>query len=141
MKVQDTPARFMTGTIDYDSDYASDCASVTSYSTASSVYTDSSSIRDPLARRSKTVKRSRRLQKVTSDGDVWIEKKFVSKTTGKERIYFVSVKTGARVRDEPPSGASRVLYAEDLVHRSKQVDSCGPETIYLCMQSKKVEEY
>ena len=76
--------------------------------------------------------RSKKLREIGGDGDVWIEKVFVSKKTGKKRIYFVSVKTGERVRGEPPSGASRVLHASDLVHRQGRNDNTGPETIYLC---------
>jgi len=48
------------------------------------------------------------------DGDIWVEKIVVSKRSGKKRTFFVSVATGRRVRDEPPTGASKVLYKDDL---------------------------
>jgi hypothetical protein len=73
-----------------------------------------------------------------SDGDIWIEKIYVSKKTGNKRTYFVSVKTGERVRDEPPSGASQVLYIADLVHRKQDRDNSGPETIYLCNEKTNI---
>ena len=44
------------------------------------------------------------------DDDVWIEKRLVHKETGRARSFFFSKKTGRRVPDEPPSGASKVLY-------------------------------
>ena len=124
-----------------DHDDANDCESVFSFSscrsasTASSVYTSPLSIRDPLAKRSKIVQRSRKLRQVTGDGDIWVEKVHVSKKSGKKRTIFVSVKTGIKVRDEPPSGASRVLYMEDLVHQTiGGDDQSGPEAIYLCSE-------
>lgn len=74
---------------------------------------------------------------MASDGDVWIEKLYVSRRTGKKRIYFVSVNTGERRRDEPPSGAACVLYSSDLFSRRKDVDHTGPETIYVCTNGKE----
>eukprot|EP00551_Chaetoceros_affinis_P017697 CAMPEP_0203735436 /NCGR_PEP_ID=MMETSP0092-20131115/32278_1 /ASSEMBLY_ACC=CAM_ASM_001090 /TAXON_ID=426623 /ORGANISM="Chaetoceros affinis, Strain CCMP159" /LENGTH=363 /DNA_ID=CAMNT_0050619979 /DNA_START=166 /DNA_END=1257 /DNA_ORIENTATION=+ len=136
VQVNETSDQFMAS--ETESGYGSDCASTCSYSsvlssaTASSVYTDSSSLRDPCARKSRTVQRSKKLRKVGSDNDIWIEKIYMSKKTGKKRIYFVSVRTGERVRDEPPSGASQVLYAADLVHRKRDRHCKGPETIVLC---------
>lgn len=44
------------------------------------------------------------------DGDVWVEKKFQNSKTGKQRSFFLSKNTGRRVRDEPPSGASKVVF-------------------------------
>jgi hypothetical protein len=32
------------------------------------------------------------------DGDIWVERIFVSKRTGKRKIFFVSVATGRKVR-------------------------------------------
>lgn len=78
------------------------------------------------------MQRSKKLRQLDADGDVWIEKLFMSKKTGKKRTYFVSVKTGERVRGEPPSGASHVLYAADLVHKQGRRDGTGQETIILC---------
>ncbi len=141
VQVNESSDQFMAS--ESESGYTSDCASTCSYSsvlssaTASSVYTDSSSLRDPCARKSRTVQRSKRLRTVDSDNDIWIEKIYMSKKTGKKRIYFVSVRTGERVRDEPPSGASQVLYAADLVHRKRDPKRSGPETIVLCNGNNK----
>mmetsp|Transcript_1180 Transcript_1180/g.1362 ORF Transcript_1180/g.1362 Transcript_1180/m.1362 type:complete len:107 (+) Transcript_1180:92-412(+) len=43
------------------------------------------------------------------DGDTWREGVFCSKK-GQHRIYFISKETGKKNRDEPPTGASEVLY-------------------------------
>jgi hypothetical protein len=142
--VEQSAEKFMTPENDHG--YGSDCNSTCSYSsvvsnsTSSSVYTDGSSIRDPCARKSRTVQRCKKLRHVSSDGDVWIEKVYVSKKTGKKRTYFVSVKTGERFRDEPPSGAAHVLYAADLLHRRKENDHSGQETIILCSDGKTSNE-
>jgi hypothetical protein len=71
------------------------------------------SYHDPCAKPSKIVKRSR-LDLGAGDGDIWFEKIFVSKRTGKRRTFFVSLATGRKKSDEPPTGASKVLYLEDL---------------------------
>lgn len=71
------------------------------------------SYHDPCAKPSKTVKRSG-IDLGAGDGDVWYEKIFVSKRTGKKRTFFVSIATGKKKSDEPPTGASKVLYIEDL---------------------------
>ena len=59
-------------------------------------------------------KQSRIMQKcgckIISDDDVWFEKKFLQKHTGQVRSFFISRKTGKKSPDEPPSGASKVLY-------------------------------
>jgi hypothetical protein len=72
------------------------------------------SIRDPCARPSKIVRKSSHLQQLTEkgDGDVWVEKLYKSKRTGEYKVYFVSINTGKRSRDEPPSGASKVIYRD-----------------------------
>jgi len=44
------------------------------------------------------------------DGDVWVEKTFQNSKTGKRRTFFCSKNTGRKVRDEPPTGASKVVY-------------------------------
>jgi len=68
------------------------------------------------------VKRSGLNVDQSADGDIWVEKIFQSKKTGKRRIYFCSSKTGRKVRDEPPTGASKVIYRDTLpASRSKVV--------------------
>mmetsp|Transcript_25973 Transcript_25973/g.32017 ORF Transcript_25973/g.32017 Transcript_25973/m.32017 type:complete len:196 (+) Transcript_25973:52-639(+) len=44
------------------------------------------------------------------DDDVWIEKIFHKKIDRTPVTVFVSTKTGKRVIDEPPTGASRAIY-------------------------------
>ena len=51
------------------------------------------------SRQSKRVLRSKKLQKISSDGDVWYEQKMKNKKTGKRRIFFVSVNSGQRLPD------------------------------------------
>jgi hypothetical protein len=72
------------------------------------------SYKDPCAKPSKTIKRSNLDISGEGDGDIWVEKIFVSKRSGKQRTFFISVATGRRVRDEPPTGASKVIYQDDL---------------------------
>eukprot|EP00558_Chaetoceros_sp_UNC1202_P009033 CAMPEP_0197233252 /NCGR_PEP_ID=MMETSP1429-20130617/1369_1 /TAXON_ID=49237 /ORGANISM="Chaetoceros sp., Strain UNC1202" /LENGTH=102 /DNA_ID=CAMNT_0042691467 /DNA_START=157 /DNA_END=462 /DNA_ORIENTATION=+ len=44
------------------------------------------------------------------DGDVWVEKVLIGLKSGVRRTFFISKKTGRQVPDEPPTGASTVLY-------------------------------
>ena len=93
-----------------------DACSVASGISFASTYTALSNLsyKDPCAKPSKTMKRSNLDVSGDGDGDIWVEKIFVSRRSGKQRIFFVSVATGRRVRDEPPTGASKVLYQDDL---------------------------
>lgn len=85
---------------------------------------------------SKIVKRSGLNVDQSADGDIWVEKIFQSKKTGKRRIYFCSSKTGRKVRDEPPTGASKVIYRDTLpASRSKLV----PATITVPTNTNKRE--
>jgi len=82
---------------------------------------------------SKIVKRAGLNVDQSADGDIWVEKIFQSKKTGKRRIYFCSSKTGRKVRDEPPTGASKVIYRDTLpASRSKLV----PATITVPTNTK-----
>ena len=47
---------------------------------------------------------------IEGDDDVWYERQYMNKKNGKIRTYFVSSNTGNRTRDEPPTGASKVVY-------------------------------
>lgn len=69
---------------------------------------------DPLAQESLVMRRSR-LGQIKQDGDMWFETVFRNCKTGTKRIYFVSHKTGSRCKDEPPSGASLVIYLRPSV--------------------------
>mmetsp|Transcript_8112 Transcript_8112/g.12038 ORF Transcript_8112/g.12038 Transcript_8112/m.12038 type:complete len:123 (-) Transcript_8112:1715-2083(-) len=51
------------------------------------------------------------------DGDTWIEAITQVRENGNQfRSYFYSKKTQERVWDEPPSGASNVVFADDIMH-------------------------
>ena len=93
-----------------------DASSVASGISFASTYTALSNLsyKDPCAKPSKTMMRSNLNVSGDGDGDIWVEKIFVSRRSGKQRTFFVSVATGRRVRDEPPTGASKVLYQDDL---------------------------
>ena len=54
---------------------------------------------DPFAKQSLIVKRSR-FGKIKQDGDVWYETVFRNTKNDKKRVFFVSQKTGRRMRDE-----------------------------------------
>jgi len=65
---------------------------------------------DPKARRSKRVDKAELSPTIAGDGDVWVEKLFQSTKTGKLRRIFESTNTGKRCKNEPPTGASQVVY-------------------------------
>jgi len=65
---------------------------------------------DPCARQSKLMKKSS--MKIKDDGDTWEERILVNTKNGKKRSFFYSINTGFRVKDEPPTGASLIIYLE-----------------------------
>ena len=65
---------------------------------------------DPFAKQSRMIMRSTLIIPQMGDGDIWVEKRFQSSKSGKERIFFCSTNTGRKVRDEPPTGASKIVY-------------------------------
>ena len=67
-------------------------------------------LHDPLAKQSRVMH-----SQISGDGDVWVEKVFRNTKNGKLRNYFVSTNTGKKVRFEPPTGASQVVYLKDEV--------------------------
>jgi len=72
---------------------------------------DTKVILDPNARASKKMSKARgSTPSSVGDGDVWVEKIFRNRETGETRIFFVSKLTGKKVKFEPPTGASRVMY-------------------------------
>ena len=79
---------------------------------------DTQIIHDPHAKPSERVRRSKLLQNQEGDGDVWIETVFRSSKSGKTCTFFISQNTGRRVRDEPPTGASQVLYLRNLIRKT-----------------------
>lgn len=98
-----------------------DTQTTASTTTSTSMTTNSSSLllapQDPCAKQSKSIKKCNKtnlLEKINGcgDGDVWVEKRCIHKVNGKMKFLFVSENTGVVTR-EPPSGASRVVYADD----------------------------
>lgn len=88
------------------------------------------------SRQSKRVLKSKKLQQITSDGDVWYERIMKSKKTGKTKSCFVSSNTGVHVLDEPPSGASRVVYADEYMNMSThEKDEYDIGSISICSES------
>mmetsp|Transcript_24431 Transcript_24431/g.36185 ORF Transcript_24431/g.36185 Transcript_24431/m.36185 type:complete len:116 (-) Transcript_24431:158-505(-) len=74
---------------------------------------DTDHFHDPRARRSKRVYKAGELSPtslIAGDGDVWVEKLFQSTKTGKLRRIFESTNTARRCKNEPPTGASHVVY-------------------------------
>jgi len=67
---------------------------------------DTKIVEDPLAKPSKIVKGL----KVVGDNDIWVEAICKNRKSGNTHIFFVSQKTGQKVRNEPPTGASHVFY-------------------------------
>jgi hypothetical protein len=59
---------------------------------------------DPCAHESRVVKKSFIQRKILQDGDIWFETVFRNKKTGKTKIFFVSHKTGYRIRDGESRG-------------------------------------
>jgi len=59
---------------------------------------------------------------VESDQEVWVEKLMANKRTGQLHSFFESKTTGRRVQDEPPTGASRVIYLRNsyVVRKTKE---------------------
>ena len=70
---------------------------------------------DPFAKPSHVMIKSGfgRVKQVLHDGDMWFETVFRNYKTGNRRIFFVSQKTGMRCKDEPPTGASTVVYLKN----------------------------
>jgi len=117
----------------------SDAGSVASGISVASSYTALSSLsyHDPCGKPSRIMKRSKLRVPEAGDGDIWVEKIFISKRTAKRRTFFVSVATGRRVRDEPPTGASKVLYADDLAELRK-IEAAEQESLEQQQQQQYV---
>uniref|UniRef100_A0A7S3VF53 Uncharacterized protein n=1 Tax=Chaetoceros debilis TaxID=122233 RepID=A0A7S3VF53_9STRA len=90
---------------------------------------DIAQIHDPFAKPSTRAKTSRPCS-VESDQDVWVEKLLSNKKTGQLHSFFESKKTGRRVEDEPPTGASRVVYLRNsyVVRKTEQASPSASKT-------------
>lgn len=77
---------------------------------------DVAKVHDPLARPSKHFNRTDAActcMANAGDHQIWIEKVLMSTKSCEPRSFFVSERTELKVPDEPPTGASRVLYLRD----------------------------
>ena len=75
-------------------------------------------VHDPQAKKSARVRIC-----VVGDNDAWFEKLI---WRGDEWIsFFISRNTGRRVRDEPPTGASRVFYLTNMYRNHKMRERCN----------------
>ena len=86
---------------------------------------DLSHIHDPMAKRSQKIERTIRLDRKVSagDGDIWVEKICQSSKTGKLTNFFESTNTGKKVMQEPPTGASSVIFLKnDFVQRLQRAN-------------------
>ena len=72
---------------------------------------DTVALHDSLAKPSRKVDKSH--MKIEGDGEVWLEKLYRHAKTGETKRFFVSQSTGKKVPDEPPSGASHVIYLRE----------------------------
>ena len=73
---------------------------------------------DPFAQESISMRKTR-FGRIEQDGDMWFETVFRNYTNGRKRIFFVSHKTGVRRRDEPPTGASLVVYLKNSARKMR----------------------
>ena len=72
---------------------------------------DVQQLNDPCGKQSKKMDRANMESiKTDGDGDVWVQKLIQSTRTGRLKLIFQSANTGKRVKNEPPSGASKVVY-------------------------------
>jgi hypothetical protein len=77
---------------------------------------DVAEVHDSLARPSKHFDRADAPSSsiaYVGDNQTWVEKVLMSTTSCEPRSFFVSKTTDQKVPDEPPTGASRVLYLRD----------------------------
>jgi len=80
-------------------------------------------VSDPNAKASKKMgKAGGNVTTAEGDGDVWVEKIFRHKKTGNTKIFFVSKQTGKKNPNEPPTGASRVLYLRQSYKSKNEVN-------------------
>mmetsp|Transcript_25305 Transcript_25305/g.31182 ORF Transcript_25305/g.31182 Transcript_25305/m.31182 type:complete len:195 (+) Transcript_25305:155-739(+) len=74
---------------------------------------DTAIVQDPNATPSTKIAKSSKQEDSKGDGDVWVEMIFKHQATGNSHVFFVSKNTGKKVMNEPPSGASRVIYLRE----------------------------
>jgi len=86
---------------------------------------DTKVVEDPLAKASKKTGGS--LASPNGDGEVWAEKMYRNKS-GKTKIFFVSKQTGEKVEEEPPTGASRVMYLRQSYKSKNEEPTSSPKS-------------
>lgn len=70
---------------------------------------DTQLVQDSKASKSKKVSRSSKGHPIVQgDDDVWVEKIYHTKNDNREVSVFISKKTGTMLRDEPPTGMSKL---------------------------------
>lgn len=78
--------------------------------------------------------------KIVGDGDIWVEKKRRIRH-GFERSYFRSVKTERCQWEEPPTGASHVIYMQQLAKCPPGLQTFALEPyngyVFCCSRSKE----
>lgn len=78
--------------------------------------------------------------KIVADGDIWVEKKRRVRD-GSERSYFRSVKTERCQWEEPPTGASLVIYIQQLSKCPPGLQAFALEPyngyVFCCSRGKK----
>ena len=95
---------------------------------------DTQFVQDSKASKSKKVARSTKGHPIVQgDDDVWVEKIYHTKNDNREVSVFVSKKTGTMLRDEPPTGMSKLklmmllvfsyilLYHSHIINLSKKI--------------------
>jgi hypothetical protein len=75
---------------------------------------------DPMAKPSRIIQKAHISDKhIYGDKDCWREAVCRCSKTGEIRIFFISELTGKKVPDEPPTGASKVIYLQDYVREKR----------------------
>jgi len=70
---------------------------------------DTQLVQDSKASKSKKVSRSSKGHPIVQgDDDVWVEKIYHTKNDNRKVSVFISKKTGTMLRDEPPTGMSKL---------------------------------
>jgi len=83
-------------------------------------------VNDPQAKKSRRVRLC-----IVGDNDSWFETILWKEEDCEWTSYFISRNTGRRVKDEPPTGASRVYYLTTFYRMQKMNGLCSWEMYQL----------
>ena len=75
------------------------------------------------------------------DHDVWVEKNLTNKKTGKPKVFFISKKTGRKVANEPPTGATSVFYLRDSFKETKLISTAPEQNVSTPKSPRNVTEF